>query len=250
MMPPRRALLALPALLLADQAAGQDAEWVDAWEAVLRRHVNARGQVDFAGIATAPDPLAEVVAAVGRYAPPDGAAAALAHHINAYNALAMFGIVLRGIPTALSFTGRFGFFANTNVRVAGRNTTLKSYEDDVIRRLGEERVHFALNCMVRGCPRLPREAFRAARLEAQLAAAAREFCESPYQVRPNPPDRSVQVSQIFEFFTGDFVPAKAPSLLAYINLWRREKFPADWRVHFFPYDWTVNRQPGRGDAPG
>lgn len=246
----RRAALVAPALLLlARPAAAVDAAWVDQWEAVLRRHVNARGQVDFAGIAAAPDPLAEVVAAVGRYAPPAEAAAALAHHINAYNALAMFGIVLRGIPQSLNFAGRFGFFANTTITVAGRRTTLKSYEDDVIRRLGEERVHFALNCMVRGCPRLPREAFRAARLEAQLAAAAREFCESPSQVRPNPPDRSVQVSQIFEFFTGDFVPAKAPSLVAYLNLWRREKFPADWRVHFFPYDWTVNRQSG-GDAPG
>jgi hypothetical protein len=245
----RRLFLAAPALLLARPGAAQDAAWFDQWEAVLRRHVNARGQVDFAGIAAAPDALAEVVATVGRFGPPAGPTAALAHHINAYNALAMYGIVLRGIPQALSFTGRFGFFVNTTVIVAGQRTSLKSYEDDVIRRIGEERVHFALNCMVRGCPRLPREAFRAARLEAQLAAAAREFCESPYHVRPNPPDRSVQVSQIFEFFTGDFVPAKAPSLLAYLNLWRREKFPADWRVHFFPYDWTVNRQAG-GDASG
>ena len=135
------------------------------------------------------------------------------------------------------------------VQVGGEPMSLHAYENRVIRPLGEERVHFALNCMVRGCPRLPREAFRAARLEAQLAVAAREFCESPYHVRPNPPDRSVQVSQILEFFTGDFVPAKAPTLVAYLNLWRREKFPADWRVHFFPYDWTVNRQSG-GDAAG
>ena len=242
-------MLAAPALLLARRASAQDAAWVDQWEAALRRHVNTRGQVDFAGIAAAPDPRAEVVATVGRYAPPPDAAAALAHHINAYNALAMFGIVLRGIPQSLSFAGRFGFFANTTIVVAGRRTTLKSYEDDVIRRLGEERVHFTLNCMMRGCPRLPREAFRAARLETQLAAATREFCESPYQVRPNPPDRSVQVSQIFEFFTDDFVPAKAPSIVAYLNLWRREKLPSDWRVRFFPYDWTVNRQTRGGDAP-
>jgi hypothetical protein len=39
---------------------------------VLRRHVNARGQVDFAGIAAAPDALAEVVATVGRFGPPAG----------------------------------------------------------------------------------------------------------------------------------------------------------------------------------
>ncbi|MGG5891142.1 DUF547 domain-containing protein [Falsiroseomonas sp. HC035] len=235
------AALAAPVRVQA-QIAG-DPAWFDAFEAVLRRHVDARGRVDFAGIATAPQPLAAVVAAIGETGPTsDSQAHLLAWRINAYNALAMYGIVQRGIPQSLTFLGRYGFFVNTGFRVAGRETSLKSFEDDVIRKMGEERIHFALNCMVRGCPRLPREAFRTAQIEAQLAAAAREFCESGYHVRPAPDRRAVFVSQIFQFFTEDFVPAKAPTILAYVNRWRRDPVPADWTLRYFDYDWTINSQ--------
>lgn len=249
---PRRALLGL---VLAAPAVAQPRlvgypAWLDPWEAVLRRRVDAEGRVDFAGIVAEPGPLRAVVAEVEAAGPGNQPSAfptpadVLAWHLNAYNATAMYGIVKRGVPEALGLFGRYQFFANTAIRIAGATTTLKSYEDDVIRRLGEPRVHFTLNCMVRGCPRLPREAFRAARLEAQLAAATREFCESPYQVRLDPAQRRVSVSQIFDFFTGDFVPEHAPSLIAYINRWRREPIPADWSLGFFDYDWRINRQPG------
>jgi organic radical activating enzyme len=255
----RRALLAGAAALVAAPLRAQtaaDPAWFDAFEAVLRQRVDARGRVDFVGIAAAPQPLAAVVAEIGASGPENAPgmfptpAHVLAWRINAYNALAMLGIVRRGIPDQLNFLGRYGFFVNTTVRVAGRDTSLKSFEDDVIRPMDEERIHFALNCMVRGCPRLPREAFRAARLEAQLAAAAQEFCESGYQVRPAPDRQAVFVSQIFQFFTGDFVPAKAPTVLAYINRWRRDPVPAEWTLRFFDYDWTVNRQPGTGGDAG
>jgi hypothetical protein len=245
---PRRALLgaALFAPAVARAQAG-DPSWFDAWEAVLRQRVDAQGRVDFAGIAAAPGPLEAIVATIGTTRS-EGTTQAelLAWRINAYNALAMLGIVRRGIPESLGLVGRYAFFVNTTVRVAGRDTSLKSFEDDVIRPMGEERIHFALNCMVRGCPRLPREAFRAARLEAQLAAAAREFCESGYHVRPDPARQAVFVSQIFQFFREDFVPAKAPTILAYVNRWRRQPVPEAWTLRFFEYDWSINRQPGPG----
>jgi hypothetical protein len=246
-------LIAAPRLTLA-QSTGP--AWFDAWEGVLRRHVDTQGRVNFAAIAAEPAPLAAIVAEIGNVGPDNqpglfpGREQVLAWRINAYNALAMFGIVQRGIPASLNLIGRFAFFVNTTIRVAGRNTSLKSFEDDVIRPMGEERIHFALNCMVRGCPRLPQEAFRPQRLEAQLSAAAREFCESGYHVRPDPQRQAVFLSQIFDFFTVDFVPAKAPSLLVYANRWRRQRLEETWTVRFFDYDWTINSQPGGGRAAG
>lgn len=227
--------------------------WLDAWEAVLRRHVDGQGRVDFDGVARAPGPLPEVVRGVaaadpwgrpGSFASP---AQRLAFLVNAYNALAMHGIVERGIPRSLGLLGRLTFFTGTAFNVGGRGISLKSLEDDVIRPIGEERVHFALNCMVRGCPRLPREPLRPERLEAQLAEAAREFCGSAHQVRPDPGSRTVGLSRIFDFYTLDFL-AKAPNLVSYVNRWRAEPLPTDWAVRFFDYDWTVNRQPGPGQS--
>lgn len=249
---PRRALLlGLPALANAGRAAAQPAfalgPWQDRWAAVLRARVDDQGRTDFAAIAADPAPLRAVVegAALGDPARMQGPER-LAYLINAYNALAMWGIVQRGIPQRLDLLERFRFFSRTEFRLGGRDITLKALEDDVIRPIGDERIHFALNCMVRGCPRLPREPFRSATLEAQLAAAAREFCESGYQVRPQPESGSAWISQIFQFYTRDFTPARAPSLAAYINRHRRAPLDPTWTMRFFDYDWTVNRQPGAG----
>ena len=258
----RRTLLgAGPAVLAAPRLRAQQgfdyAAWLDAWEAVLRRRVDRLGRVDFAGIAAEPAPLDAVVRGIAAADPvsrPDlfrTPADRLAYWINAYNALAMHGIVARGIPDYLGVVGRFGFFLNTSFTMGGSSITLKRLEDEVIRPQGEERVHFALNCMVRSCPRLPQEAFRPDRLEAQLAAAAREFCNSAYQVRPDAARQGVWVSSIFDFYTADFL-RHAPSLIACINRWRAEPIPADWTLRFLDYDWTINRQPepGVADARG
>ena len=253
----RRTLLAtLTAPAVARAATTDHNTWLDGWEAVLRRHVDSEGRVDFAAIAASPEPLSALVRWVGAAGPRlrpaifPNPADVLAYHCNSYNALAMWRVVQAGIPERFNLLGRYQFFANSAITVDGGFTTLKQYEDAVIRPLGEERLHFALNCMVRGCPRLPREAFRPERLEAQLAAAAREFCESPYQVRPDPAAGQVRVSEIFRFYTADFVPAKAPDLLTYVNRHRRTTLPAGLRLGFFDYDWTVNRQPGPGRAAG
>ena len=241
----------LPAVLLAPFGAravpaGYDA-WLDAWEAVLSARVDEAGRVDFAGIAAAPAPLEALVRWVGAHGPrmrPDifaNRAQILAYHCNSYNAVAMWRVVQAGIPRRLDLLARYQFFLNSAITVDGGSTTLKQYEDEVIRPRGEERVHFALNCLVRGCPRLPREAFRAERLEAQLAVVTREFCDSPYHVRPDLAAGTVAISEIFRFYTGDFVPVRAPSLLAYINQRRTTPLPATLLQGFFPYDWTINR---------
>ena len=244
----------LPGLLLAPGLAQAQSypAWLDAWEAVLRQHVDGEGRVDFDGIAADPAPLTALVRWVGAVGPrtrPDlfpSLPKILAYHCNSYNAIAMWRVVQAGIPQRFHVLARYQFFLNSAVAVDGGFTTLKQYEDEAIRPLGEERIHFALNCMVRGCPRLPREAFRAEALEAQLSAVAREFCESPYQVRLE--GQRLRVSEIFRFYTADFVPAKAPSLLAYINRHRRIPLPEGLMPGFFPYDWTINRQAPRHAA--
>lgn len=245
------AALALPGLSHAQAPFSLDA-WTDRWEAILRARVDAQGRVDFAGLQADPRPLAAVAGTLAQAGPrstpgalPD-AASRLAFLINAYNALAMHGVVERGVPQSLGLFDRLGFFGRTQFPFDGGSTTLKSLEDNVIRPIGEERVHFALNCMVVACPRLPREAFRGGRLEQQLQAARVEFCDSPYHVRSQPADGVVFLSTIFRFYTGDFVPAKAPDLVSYVNRTRATPVPAGLRQLFLEYDWSINRQPVRG----
>ena len=225
------------------------APWTALWEDILRRHVNALGQVDFDAIQRDPAPLRQVTEAIGESAPNNRpelyrtTADRVAFWLNAYNALAMWGVIQWNVPTRFDLLDRWRFFIDTDRRIGGQSISLNDLETDIIRPIGDERVHFGLNCMVRDCPRLPREAFLPDRLEAQLAAAATLFCTDDRTIRPDPAHRSVWLSAIFEFYTKDFVPAKAPNLIAYVNRWRTEKLPEDAKVRFLPYDWTINRQP-------
>jgi hypothetical protein len=213
-----------------------------AWERVLERFVDESGRVDYAALARDRADLDRFVAWIHDTGIEQQA---LADHLNAYNALAMYNVLDRGVPDSLAGFEKLRFFVLRKFALRGRELSLYAYENDVIRPLGEERVHFALNCMAAGCPRLPRKPFRAETLDAELERETRRFVEEPRNVRVDAAARTVHLSEIFSFYTADFVQ-KAPSLIAYVNRWRREPVPEDFRVAFIPYDWSVNR---RSSAP-
>jgi hypothetical protein len=151
----------------------------------------------------------------------------------------MYNAVRSGIPEELD-SRKVKFFYRDRFELGGRRISLYALENQVIRPLGDPRVHFALNCMARSCPRLPKEPFRAETLDADLDRLAREFCNDPRNAAVDPAAKVVRFSEILKFYTEDFLKA-APSLVAYANRYRDEKIPEDYRVEFIPYDWTLNR---------
>lgn len=217
----------------------------------MTRIVDERGRTDFAAPAAVRRGLDEHIAYVERVSPANSPelfprrADVLAYHLNAYNALAMRGVADAGITEGFtSFLRRQLFFRLRKVVVGGRRMSLSSYENRVIRPLGEPRVHFALNCMTRSCPRLPQAAFSADELDAQLEAAAREFVNDPRNVRVDAPSREVWLSSIFRFYTKDFAPdGKHASLIDYVNRYRDAPVSREFAVRFIPYDWTLERAP-------
>jgi hypothetical protein len=217
----------------------------------LTRFIDEQGRTDFQALAADRSDLDAFVAYVARVSPDNSPELfprrvdVLAYHLNAYNTLAMKGVIDAGVTDGFtSFVKRQVFFRLRKVVVGGRSMSLSTYENDVIRPLGEPRVHFALNCMARSCPRLPQEAFNADELEAQLDAAAREFLNDSRNVRIDAQAREVWLSSILDFYTEDFAPdGKRQSLIAYVNRYRDEPVDPGFKVRFIPYDWTLNRLP-------
>lgn len=221
------------------------------WRPVLQRFVDDQGRVDFAGLSgdrALLDRFVGYLAQVSPHSTPRHFAtreAVLAYHINAYNALAMYGVLEKGIPRDLDGVfKRLRFFRLQKFELGGRRVDLHGYENKVIRPLGEPRIHFALNCMVRDCPRLPREPFVAERLEAQLEAATREFFNKPRHIRVEPQTGTVWLSEILDFYTEDFISERTPTLIDYVNAYRDDPVPATYRVRFIRYDWTINKRGG------
>lgn len=225
-------------------------QWDAAWTDVLAHHVDVHGRVDFSGLAKDPAGLDEVVkfiAAVDPVSSPERFPtpnSRLAYYLNAYNALAMYGVLDTGVPKQFGWLGRIRFFVLRKFTMGGRAISLYRLENSVIRSLGDPRVHFALNCMSVSCPRLPRSAFTANALDQQLATAAREFSAEKRNVYVDDDRKEIRISGIFRLYTKDFL-AKAPSLAAYINQYRLSPVPTDYKIVFDDYDWSINDQ-GRG----
>lgn len=218
------------------------------WARVLDRFVDGAGRVDFHALAGQRTDLDRYVAWVYLNGPNNrpelfsGRTDVMAFHLNAYNALAMYSVLEAGVPRSLSSYGLLEFFWLREVAVGGASISLYRYEKDVIRPLGDARVHFALNCMAASCPRLPRRPFRAQSLDADLDREARRFLAESRNVQVDAERRVVRLSEIFDFFPEDFL-AQAPSLVAYVNRYREPDIPPDYAIEFIPYDWSVARQP-------
>ena len=222
----------------------------EAWAQVLMQSVDSQGRVAFKDISENPASLYRMVAYIsqtspekypGRFTNPEDR---MAYYLNSYNALAMYGVISYKFPSDFySFSDRAKFFAFTHFTVGGQEISLYDYENEVIRPLGDPRVHFALNCMVKACPRLPQTPFRAEDLDSTLNALTLEFVNHPRHVQVVESAHRVRLSEIFSLYEDDFVnPKIASSLIEYINRYRTSPIDETFAVEFIPYDWTVNYQ--------
>ena len=216
------------------------------YAAVLQRHVNDQGEVDFAALrddksSSGLQALEAYVRAVGETslsaAPtPQGN---LAHMINAYNALSMYNVIASGILPTHAGWAKVKFFVLRKFEIGGTPMSLYAFENDIIRKLNEPRIHFALNCSAVSCPVLPRTPFSADRLDEELDRETRAFFARPENLRIEPGQRKVYFNEMLRFYTEDFTPAHAPNLIAYAQRYTVSVIPPDFQAAFTAYDWTV-----------
>lgn len=166
----------------------------------------------------------------------------MAYYINAYNALAIRGVIDRpGLKSVDDIKVEYFFY--TRYRIGGKKLDLYRLENSVIRPMFEDpRIHFALNCQSGGCPIFPDVAFHPENLDAFLDEQTTKFVNHPEKVRKKA-DGAWEVSQIFEWYAGDF--EAAGGVAAFIHQYRDE-VPADAALTYIPYDWALIAQPGKG----
>ncbi len=216
-----------------------------AWARVLSSFVNERGEVDFDALALDRRDLEQVLRYVAD-TPLDALLddeERLAHMINAYNALSMYNVIDSGIPATHAGLNKIQFFLLRRFEVGGRTMSLYSFENDVIRPFAraraDPRVHFALNCSAVSCPVLPRVPFGGKTIDVELERESKAFFARPENLRVDSATHTVWFNEILSFYTEDFVPVPARSLIEYANRYAPQAIPQDYAVRFTPYDWTV-----------
>lgn len=227
------------------------------WNELLEKYVNDRGEVDYsAWLASSDDSvrLESYLNALSRADPtkPAERSAKLAFWINAYNALTVQGI-LREYPTSSirNHTGAVGYniWENLLIPVGGETYSLDAIEHDILRKMEDPRIHFAIVCASVGCPRLLNEAYVASRLDDQLDENARAFFAQDQNFRIDESSETVYLSSILDWFASDFGVGAPAQLQAIAPYWPSEEArsyikSAQPSVEYLDYDWSLNKQPG------
>ena len=150
-------------------------------------------------------------------------------------------------------------------RVAGKSLTLDQIERTILPGFHDPRAYLALGRGAQGSGRLHSEAYNAARLDAQLNAAAAECVTRAQCLHIDREANTVSVNAIFSWREKEFSAAyaeKAPAtfagrspieraVLAFAEpkLLTTEKEALEknqFRLVYTPFNWTLNDLTGRG----
>lgn len=215
----------------------------DVLDELLLQNVR-NGFVDYDGLA-ADKRFPELVEQFGGASPAilDTADGGLAFYMNAYNVLAIQGILTGSSPD--SWWGRRKFFRGRKFELLGETTTLETLEHERIATFGDPRIHFAIVCASLSCPRLSSRAYRPELINVQLHDAARRFINDASRNRFDAERRIAFVSMIFDWYAADFEKAGG-SVQRYIARFVddaevQEALRADkFELRYEEYDWNLN----------
>ncbi len=225
-----------------------------AWDGLLKKYVDQAGMVDYTDLKasaadskTLDDYLKQLSFSNGHGTRQEK----LAFWINAYNALTVKGI-LREYPTSSirNHTAKligYNIWKNLKLIVGGKATSLDSMEHEILRKMGEPRIHFAIVCASRGCPRLLNEAYVSDRLDDQLTLNAKAFFADREKFRFDANRRVFFVSPILDWFGEDF-GENSGDRLKKIAAWlpdanaRKSAAAGAGTFSFLEYDWGLNDQ--------
>ncbi|MGB5821404.1 MAG: DUF547 domain-containing protein [Saonia sp.] len=207
-----------------------------AFDKLLKTYVNANGDVDYNGFKANKAELKAYLDALSVNMPTNewDRADVLTYWINAYNAFTIQLIIdnypIKSIKDIKDPWGTRFFKLGT------KWYNLGEIEHKILRKMGEPRIHFAINCASYSCPRLLNEAYTTAKLEGQLQEMTIDFIsDTKRNVISN--DR-IQLSNIFKWYKKDFTTKG--SLIDYINAYAKTPISNTAKVTYLKYDWSLN----------
>ncbi|MFQ5482470.1 MAG: DUF547 domain-containing protein [Nitrospinaceae bacterium] len=169
----------------------------------------------------------------------------LAFWINVYNVLAV-KMVLDNYPLD-SIKDAGGVFTSVWKKkagvVGGRSVTLNEIEHEILRQMGDPRIHAAIVCASVSCPDLRREAYTPQTLDRQLDDQLRRFLQNPGKgLRVE--GATLYLSSIFKWFAEDFEAQGGVRkfLARYAPGLAKQRLAAgDLELAYLDYNWDLNK---------
>ncbi|MFK7899323.1 MAG: DUF547 domain-containing protein [Cyclobacteriaceae bacterium] len=207
------------------------------WTDLLQKHVSVNGKVDYKGFKSDSVALSDYLNELANHIPADSWSQneKLAYWINAYNAFTV-QLIIRNYP--VKSIRRIGPTIGSPwgikfVQLRHLRLTLGNIEHDILRKMNEPRIHFAINCASISCPNLLNVAYEAEGLHNQLNDVTTAFINNPTKNKIS--KEQTQLSKIFKWFTSDF-----GDLPTFISQYSTEALNEESDISYLPYDWDLN----------
>lgn len=206
------------------------------WDELLKSYVTKDGKVNYKGIIADKEKLAEYLEVLNQNPPQNDwdRNKQMAYWINAYNAFTI-KLITEKYPIASINNVAAKPWDLTFISLGGKKYSLNQIENEILRpQFKEARIHFALNCAAKSCPKLLNEAFLPEKLEAQLEKQAKAFVNNASANTLT--EKKIEISHIFDWYSVDFQGSVIPFLNKYASL----KIKDNAKISFKEYDWRLN----------
>lgn len=220
----------------------QDIHQHQEWNEMLQNHVDEKGDVDYKAFQRNEGKLNSYLDLLSDNPPQNSWSGneKKAYLINAYNAFTV-KLIIENYPleSIRDIGGLFSSpFSHEFADIGGEVYSLDDIEKGMLLKMGDPRVHFAVNCASESCPKLMNEAYLASKLDRQLDQAARSFINSEKNKLSK---NEVELSKIFKWYSSDF-GEDDKSVLKFINRYSNKKVDLNASISYLDYSWKLNEK--------
>lgn len=206
------------------------------WNTLLQKHVSNKGLVNYKGFKSSRNELLNYITYLGAHTPQDSWTKEdkLAYWINAYNAMTI-DLILRYYPVK-SIKDINNPWEQRLWKLGEKWYNLNEIEHQILRKMDEPRIHFAIVCASFSCPKLLNEAYTSLNIDSQLTKATKDFLSDPE--RNNISQNNLMLSKIFQWFAKDFKQTGA--LIDFLNQYSEITISEKAKKKFKDYNWNLN----------
>lgn len=203
---------------------------------LLQKHVSVHGNVNYKGFKSDWKSLNNYIKELDKNLPNNDTPKQekLAYWINAYNAMTI-DLILRNYPVK-SIKDIKDPWKQRFWKLGEKWYNLDEIEHQILRKMDEPRIHFAIVCSSYSCPKLQNEAFTASNLEEQLTNVTKDFLSD--SERNYLSENQLELSKIFQWFAKDF--KQSGSLIDFLNQYSEVTISEGAKIRYKDYNWDLN----------
>ena len=208
------------------------------YESFLNKYVSTAGNVNYDKIKANKAELDAIVNTITDNRPTEKWTKneKMAYYINIYNIFTIKSII-DNYPTK-SIKNISNVWDKRNIPQGKIMYSLSDIENKILRKMGDSRIHFAINCASFSCPKLENDVFTADKLDKQLEVATSLFIND--KTKNQITASEIKLSNIFDWYASDF-KEESGSVIEFLNKYSKTKIDKKAKTRFLDYNWNLNK---------